>query len=102
MHAIVEVASRQHKVKEGDTLDIPQVKKKKEVSLDKVLMTIAGKDINIGTPYLKGAKVICDVIGDVKGKKVISFKFKRRKSYQKTIGHRDTFTKIKVKEIKVA
>jgi len=102
MFAIVEVASRQHKVKEGDTLEIPQVKKKKEITIDKVLMTISGKDVNIGTPHVKGAKVVCDVLEDVKGKKTYSFKFKRRKSYHRMIGHRDTFTRIKVKEVKVA
>lgn len=99
MFAIVEVGSRQYKLSAGDTLDIPRILKKKEMTLDKVLMTLSGKDIQIGTPYLKGAKVVCDVIGDIKGRKVISFKFKKKKSYHRKLGHRDLLTQVKVKEI---
>ncbi|NQT96066.1 MAG: 50S ribosomal protein L21 [Candidatus Omnitrophica bacterium] len=100
MFAIVEVASRQHKITAGDTLDIPRIEKKKEVLLDKVLMTISGKDVNIGTPYVKGVKVVCDIVGDIKGEKKYSFKFKKRKSYHRNIGHRDLLTRVKVKEVK--
>ena len=102
MFAIVEVASKQEKVSVGDILDIPRTTKKKEMALDKVLVLSAGKDIAIGTPYVKGAKVLCDVIGDKKGEKKIAYKFKRRKSYHKKIGYRDLLTQVKVKEIKPA
>ena len=100
MFAIVEVGSKQHKVKVGDTINIPRTTKKKELTLDKVLLTGEGKDITIGTPYVKGIKVICDILGDTKGPKVIACKFKRRKSYHRKVGHRDQFTQVKVKEIK--
>lgn len=102
MFAIIEVASRQYRVAAGDTLDIPRTTRKKEISLDKVLMTVSGKDVNIGTPYLKDAKVVCDIVGDKKGKKKLAFKFKRKKSYHRNIGHRDLLTQVKVKEIKTA
>jgi large subunit ribosomal protein L21 len=100
--AIVEVGSRQYKVNVGDTLLIPRIKSKKEVSLDKVLMFSSGKDIEIGEPYVKGAKVICDIIGDKKGEKLIAFKYRRRETYKKKKGHRDLLTEVKVKEIKMA
>jgi large subunit ribosomal protein L21 len=100
MYAIIKVGARQEKVKVGDTFDMSRTTKKKEVSFDKVLMTISGKDAVIGTPYIKGMKVVCDVIADKKGKKKIAFKFKRRKSYKRKIGHRDLLTTVKVKEIK--
>ncbi len=100
MYAFIKVGARQEKVKVGDTFDMPRTTKKKEVSFDKVLMTVSGKDAVIGTPYIKGMKVTCDVIADKKGKKVIAFKFKRRKSYKRKIGHRDLLTTVKVKEIK--
>ncbi|MFH1868696.1 MAG: 50S ribosomal protein L21 [Candidatus Omnitrophota bacterium] len=102
MFAIIEVASRQHKVSVGDTLDIPRIEHKKDISLDKVLLTSSGKDVQIGTPYLEGAKVICDVICDAKGKKVISYKFKKKKCYHRKLGHRDLLTRLKVKEITIA
>lgn len=100
MYAIIKVGARQEKVKVGDTFDMPHTTKKKEVFFDKVLMTISGKDAVIGTPYIKGMKVTCDLIGDKKGKKKTAFKFKRRKSYKRKIGYRDLSTVVKVKEIK--
>ncbi|NQT90276.1 MAG: 50S ribosomal protein L21 [Candidatus Omnitrophica bacterium] len=102
MIAIIEVASKQFKLKEGDTFEIPRTKHKKEISFDKVLLLMSGKDVTIGTPHIKGAKVVCDVIGDTKGEKKIAFKFKKRKSYHRKIGHRDQLTKVKVKDIKTA
>jgi large subunit ribosomal protein L21 len=98
--AIVEVGSRQEKLEVGDIIDMPRTSRKKEVILDKVLMTVAGKDINIGNPYLKGVKIVCDIMGDIKGDKKIAFKFKRRKSYHRKKGHRDLLSRVKVKEIK--
>lgn len=86
----------------GDTIEIPRTTCKKELSLDKVLLAVSGKTVSIGTPYLKGSKVICDIISDIKGKKKISFKFKRKKGYRRKIGHRDLLTQVKVKEIKTA
>ncbi|MFC1806843.1 50S ribosomal protein L21 [Candidatus Omnitrophota bacterium] len=101
MFAIIELASKQYEVKVGDVFDIPRIDKKKEFSVDKVLVTSSGKDVNIGTPYVKNAKVVCDIVGELKGEKKIAFKFKRRKSYHRKIGHRDMLTRIKVKDIKV-
>ncbi len=102
MFAIVEVGARQYKVGKGDIFDIFRISHKKEVSLDKVLMIVSGKETAVGGPYLKGAKVTCEVIGDIKGRKKIAFKFKRRKSYHRKIGHRDQLTRLKVKEISKA
>jgi len=97
--AITEVGSRQYKVAEGEILLIPRIEKKKEVTLDKVLLITDSKDVIIGNPYIKGAKIVCEVLADAKGPKTIAFKFRRRKNSQRTIGHRDMLTKVKVKEI---
>ena len=112
MFAIVEVGSRQYKVSKDEMLCIPRIAKKsakggsapgeKEISLSKVLLIADGKDVVVGTPYIKGAKITCGVLGDVKGPKSIAFKFRRRKSSQRTIGHRDLLTKIKIKGISLA
>ena len=99
MFAITEVGARQYKVAKDDVLLIPRVSKKKEISLNKVLLLSDGKDVKVGFPYINGAKIICDCLGDVKGPKVIAFKYRRRKNSQRTRGHRDLLTKIKVKEI---
>ncbi|MFA5069039.1 MAG: 50S ribosomal protein L21 [Candidatus Omnitrophota bacterium] len=102
MFAIVEIGPGQEKVSAGDILDIPRTQKKKEIIIDKVLMVISGEDVEIGFPYVKGAKVVCDIIGDKKGEKKIAYKYKRRKSYHRKVGHRDLLTRVKVKEIKTA
>ena len=99
MFAIVEVGSRQYKLMKGEIFDMPRVSKSKEVSLDKVLLVSDGKDVKFGTPHIKGASVVCEVLGDSKGPKRIAFKFKRRKSSQRTVGHRDLLTRVKVKNI---
>ena len=99
MFAIAKVGARQYKVTEDELISIPRVSKKKEVSLDKILIIVDGKDVAIGTPHIKGSKVVCEVLGDSKGPKRIAFKFKRRKSSQKTIGHRDLLTQVRVKNI---
>jgi len=97
--AIAEVGSKQYTVVKDEILCIPRVAKKKEVSLNNVLLISDGKDVKIGTPYIKGAKVVCEILGDAKGPKRTAFKFRKRKSTQKTIGHRDLLTRVRVKDI---
>lgn len=99
MFAIAEVGSKQYKVIKDEILYIPRVSKKKEISLNNVLLIADGKDIKIGTPHIKGAKVVCEILGDAKGPKRTAFKFRRRKKSQKKIGHRDLLTKVKIKDI---
>jgi large subunit ribosomal protein L21 len=99
MFAIVEVASKQHRVAVGDILDVPRLTSKKGISFDKVLMAGSGKEITVGTPYIKGAKVVCDIISDIKGEKKIAYKFYRRKGYHRKVGHRDLLTRVKIKDI---
>ncbi len=99
MFAITEVGSRQYKVAKDEILLIPKAGKKKEVILNKVLLIADSKDVTIGNPYIKGAKIVCEVLKDVKGPKTIAFKFRRRKNSQRSIGHRDLLTKVKIKEI---
>jgi len=96
---IAEIGSKQYSVAKDEILCIPRVSKKKEVSLTNVLLIVDGKDVKVGTPHIKGAKVVCDVLGDAKGPKRIAFKFRRRKKSQKKIGHREQLSKVRVKEI---
>ncbi len=99
MFAIAEVGSKQYSVVKDEILCIPRVSKKKEVSLANVLLIADGKDVKVGTPHIKGAIVVCDILGDAKGPKRIAFKFRRRKKSQKKIGHRELLSKVRVKEI---
>ncbi len=101
-YAIVETGSKQYRVElksviEVERIDVPE--NKKEVSLEKVLFVHDGEKLHFGTPLVKGAKVVCDYLGDIRGPKVISFKFRRRKASRRKRGHRQEITRLLVKEI---
>lgn len=102
MFAIVETGGKQYRVQEGLQIKVEKldVDPAKEIELDKVLVVGEGGEVKIGTPYVEGAKVVCEVLGHGRGKKIIVFKKKRRKGYRKKQGHRQWFTALKVKEIK--
>ena len=102
-YAVVETGSKQYRVElksliEVELLNVPEGQK--EVSLDKVLLIRNGDQIQVGTPHVAGAKVICDYLGDFRDKKVISFRFRRRKNSRRKHGHRQDLSRLMVKEIK--
>jgi len=102
MYAIVETGSKQYRVEKNSTIEIERLEqgKTKEVKLGNVLFISDKKDTAVGDPYIKGAYVMCDVVGEKRAKKVISFKYRRRHaSSKKKIGHRQGYTVLKVKEI---
>ena len=99
-YAIVETGGKQYKVAQGDTILVEKLSAEvgSSLKLEKVLFMHDGKKVRIGTPYLPGSKVHCEVLGQTRGRKVISFKFQRRKGYRKKIGHRQSLTQLKIKE----
>ena len=101
MIAIVNIAGQQFKVTEGQELFVHQLEAAagSSVSFDQVMMIDNNGSIAVGTPVLSNATVHATVIGNQKGDKVIVFKKKRRKGYQKKNGHRQCFTKIKIESI---
>ena len=104
MYAVVETGGKQYKVAKNDVILVGKLKAKAggEVKLSNVLLAKEGNSIHVGNPYLKGAHVICESLGQVRLDKVIAFKYKKRKSEKKKIGHRQDATKLKVKEIEIA
>ena len=103
MYAVVRTGSKQYKVEKGTVLDVEKLEGAKgKVSLKDVLLVSDGTKLEIGKPKVKGAEVVCDVVDQIKAKKVISFKFKRRKDSKKKIGHRQKLTRLVVKDIKIA
>ncbi len=102
MYAIIETGSKQYKVAKNDTIEVEKLNlgKTKEIKLDKVLFISDKKEATIGNPYVKGAHVVCDLLGEKRAKKVISFKYRRRHaSSKKKIGHRQGYVMLKIKEI---
>ncbi len=101
-YAIIESGSKQFRVEADTVLDVELLnleENPKEVTLDRVLLVRDGDKLQIGDPVVKNAKVVCDYLGDIRGDKVISFKFRRRKASKRKRGHRQNFSKLKVKEI---
>jgi large subunit ribosomal protein L21 len=72
------------------------------VALDKVLLVRDGETVHVGNPVLSGAKVICDLLDTVRAKKVVAFKFRRRKNSRRIRGHRQNLMKLQVREIRFA
>jgi large subunit ribosomal protein L21 len=102
-YAIIETGGRQYRVAEGDTIDVDllDVQAGKTATFGDVLMYADGKDLTHGNPLISGARVTAEVVEQRKDKKVIAFKFKRRKGYHRTVGHRRKLTRVKIKSISV-
>src|ERR1700751_2664021 len=101
MYAIVEIAGQQFKVTRGTKVYVNRLEASEgsKVEFDKVLFVDNDGKVQIGTPSIDGAKVAATVLSHLKGDKVIVFKKKRRKGYQKSNGHRQQFTQILVQGI---
>ena len=99
--AIVDIAGFQYKVSKDDLIESQRVeaKKDKSVKCDKVLLLKDGNKITVGQPYVKGAFVECELVRDFRGKKVIAYKVRRRKSSESKRGHRQELSLLKVKDI---
>ncbi len=102
MYAIVEIAGRQYRVEENQPLIVNrlQATEGEKVEFNSVLLISDKGNTTVGAPTVKGATVTATVEEHGKGKKVIVFKKKRRKGYQKQNGHRDYLTRLKIESIK--
>ena len=102
-YAIIRTGGRQFRVAEGDTLDVDllDVEPGKTATFGDVLLFADGKDLTHGSPLVSGAKVTAEVLEQRKDKKVVAFKYKRRKGYHRTVGHRRKLTRVKIKTIDV-
>ena len=101
MYAIVDIAGQQFKVEKDQKLFVHRLEGEegKKVSFDKVLLIDTGSKIAVGDPVVKGASVAAKIVSHVKGDKVLVFKKKRRKGYQKLNGHRQFLTQIQIEGI---
>ena len=103
MYAIIEVGGKQYKVEKEDIIDIERQDKpeRQNLILNKVLLVVKDKNIQVGQPYVIGAKVSASVLKNLKARKVISYKYRRRKSSHWKKGHRQLLTRIRINEINV-
>ena len=102
MYAIVEIAGQQLKAEQGRKIYVHRLENAEgeTVVFDKVLLVDNDGKVKVGTPVVEGASVKATVLEHVKGDKVLVFKKKRRKSFQKMNGHRQYPTKIQIEEVK--
>ena len=103
MYAVIEAGGKQHKVELGQVLevDLMQEKSGTDFAFENVMLYVDGDDVQIGQPYIENAKVVAEIVDEVKGDKVTILRFRRRKHSMRKIGHRQKYTQIKIKEIKV-
>lgn len=104
MYAIVDIAGQQFKVEKGQEIFVHRLDGEEgvNVSFEKVLLLDNEGSVQVGTPVVEGAAVNGKIIEHLKGDKVLVFKKKRRKGYQKMNGHRDHLTKIAIEDITIA
>ena len=110
MYTLIEFAGKQYKVEEGNSIKVPYVTGKvgSKVTIDKILYIDDGKNKTIGTPLVKGVKITAEIESHGRERKVVVFKFKRRKGYQKKNTNRQEYTILKfgklgtIKKIKTA
>lgn len=102
MYAVIKTGGKQYRVTEGDVVNIEKLAGEPgaNIEISEVLAVGEGEGIRIGTPTVEGATVVAEILKQDKGKKVIIYKKKRRKGYDKRQGHRQFFTSIKIQEIK--
>ncbi|MCD5415040.1 MAG: 50S ribosomal protein L21 [Clostridiales bacterium] len=101
MYAVIETGGKQYRVQEGDVLNVERmhVQTDEMITIDKVLLVSKDDEVNVGTPFVEGAKVEAKVLEQGKAKKIIVFKYKPKKDYRKKQGHRQPFTKIQIEKI---
>jgi len=101
MYAVIKTGGKQYRVSPGESIKIEQLQADvgATIVLDQVLMVSDGEAVDVGTPTLAGAKVSATVVSHGRGPKIRIFKMRRRKHYQKTQGHRQNYTEIRVDAI---
>jgi large subunit ribosomal protein L21 len=104
-YAIIEIGGSQRRVSPGDTIRVNKLEtessaKGGSLTLDRVLMLRSEATLKVGSPLVEGAAVKATVLGEVKGKKVLVFKKKKRKQYRRTRGHRQQYTTLRIDEIR--
>lgn len=101
MYVIVDIQGQQFKVEQDQKLFVHRINAEQgaEVEFEKVMLVDNDGVITVGAPLVEGVKVVVEVLSHVKGDKVLVFKKKRRKGYQKLNGHRQQFSEVLVKSI---
>lgn len=103
MYAVIETGGKQYKVQEGQFLDVEKLPQAvgETIELDRVLLVSDDEQVQVGRPFIEDAKVLATVARHDKHRKVIIFKYRPRKRYRRTKGHRQPFTRLRIDKIVV-
>jgi large subunit ribosomal protein L21 len=101
MYAVIKTGGKQYRVNPGDEVRVEKLNGKAgdTVTFDQVLLTSDGETIKVGKPIVEGARVTGQITQNGKGKKIIVFKYKRRKGFRKKNGHRQDYSLVKILEM---
>ena len=101
MYAIIRDRGTQYRVEEGQVVQVALLDSEpgSQIELGEVLMIGGGDQAKVGAPLVEGAKVLAKVVGNVKGDKIIVFKYKNKKRYRRRTGHRQQYTNIAISQI---
>jgi large subunit ribosomal protein L21 len=102
VYAIIEDGAHQYMVEEGSILDVQLhelAENQTTLEFDKVLLVGAGESTRVGQPYVSGAKVLATVQDELRGPKIVTIKFRRRKNYHRKMGHRQNYLRIRIDKI---
>ncbi len=101
MYAIIETGGKQYRVEQNDVIDVELLNTAEDgkIEFKNVLFVSGESSVKMGAPYLNDVTVKADIVGEVKGPKVIAFKYKKRKRYRRKVGHRQKYSRVKITEI---
>ncbi|MGH2356230.1 MAG: 50S ribosomal protein L21 [Chloroflexota bacterium] len=104
MYAIVATGGKQYRVEPGQRLEVEKltVEPGSRIELPEVLLVADGDNVTVGQPTVPGARVVAEVLGETKGKKVIVFKYKAKVRYRRKTGHRQRYSRLVVRDIVTA
>lgn len=101
-YAVVSTGGKQYKVSAGDLIDVELLdieENAQEVVFNSVLFGFDGQQVRLGKPEIEGASVKADIVGFVRGAKVVAYKYKKRKNYHRKLGHRQNYVRVRVREL---
>ena len=101
MYAVIKTGGKQYRVSEGDSLRVEKLDADEgaTIEFDQVMLVGDGADVTLGKPFVEGSKVVATVEAQGRSRKVDVIKFKRRKGYRRTKGHRQSYTRVRVNSI---
>ena len=102
MHAVFQTGGKQYRVEPGSRIQVERIaaKQGEPIEFDRVLLVGSGENASVGTPWVEGGRVTATVVGHGRARKIKVVKFKRRKGYMRTRGHRQSYTELMITDVK--